>query len=98
MLNDQLLTWMVSLQRTNASSTNHRLGRNPLVIDANSLLLSKGFRQGAERIRLELTDDVYTVTSQWKDHRIMRTKFTNAVMRGDYAYGLNRVHRVGLRR
>jgi outer membrane protein assembly factor BamB len=62
---------------------------NPLVIDANSLLLSKGYRQGAERIRLELTDDVYTVTSQWKDHRIMRTKFTNAVMRGEYAYGLN---------
>lgn len=62
---------------------------NPLVIDSDSLLLSKGYRQGAERVRVVRDNDVLKVATQWKNHRVMRTKLTNAVKRQGFAYGLN---------
>jgi len=62
---------------------------NPLVIDRDSLLLSKGYRQGAERVRIVRDTDGLKVETQWKNHRVMRTKLTNAVKRHSFAYGLN---------
>jgi outer membrane protein assembly factor BamB len=90
----------------------------PVVIDGQHLLLSKGYGGGARLLRITSTplpdppesndkgDDESTVTasetghadhapsswqatSQWADNRILKTKFTSAVLHGPHVFGLS---------
>jgi outer membrane protein assembly factor BamB len=72
-----------------------------VAIDANHVLLSKGYSGGAELIELAASPDgtrsvpttegsgSITVASQWKMPRLLQTKFTNVVVRDGRAYGLS---------
>jgi len=58
-------------------------------VPPDRVLLCKGYGQGAELLHLARDGERYTVTSLWKDRRALRTKFTNAVVLGEHAYGLS---------
>lgn len=81
----------------------------PVVIDGQHLLLSKGYGGGARLLRITsapVPDSVeptiaasedasvtapsdWQVSSQWADNRILKTKFTSAVLHGSHVYGLS---------
>ncbi len=90
----------------------------PVVIDGQHLLLSKGYGGGARLLRITSTPlpdrpesndkgdnestatasetghvdpapSSWQATSQWADNRILKTKFTSAVMQGPHVFGLS---------
>jgi outer membrane protein assembly factor BamB len=60
-------------------------------IDADHVLLSKGYSGGAELIGLSSgeKDGMLIANSIWKSPRVLQTKFTNVVVHGGHAYGLS---------
>jgi outer membrane protein assembly factor BamB len=61
----------------------------PVVVDAAQVLLSKGYGEGAQLLRLERLADQWQVNSTWKKPSSLRTKFTNSVVQDGFAYGLS---------
>lgn len=61
----------------------------PVVVDEPHVLLTKGYGEGAEYLRLGLAENAWTVDVLWKNSTSLRTKFTNCVVRDGYAYGLS---------
>ena len=54
------------------------------------VFISKGYGGGAALLRLIATDGGrFDVEELWKESRVMRTKFTNVVIRDGYIYGLS---------
>jgi outer membrane protein assembly factor BamB len=54
------------------------------------LLLSKGYGGGAKLLQVSLAGDgQWQVAEVWANSRVLRTKFTNVVVHGDYVYGLS---------
>lgn len=62
---------------------------NPTPLEQDSLLLSKGYGGGALRLLLTNVDNTLTPSIQWSDRRVLKTKFTNVVVDGDFGYGLS---------
>src|SRR5262249_53992585 len=62
----------------------------PVPIDDNQVLLSKGYSNGAELVELNSGsgNPPLAAESKWKNPRVLQTKFTNVVLRDGYAYGL----------
>ncbi len=60
----------------------------PIQIDASHIFLSKGYGKGAELLELTVVDDQFDVDVVW-NARVMKTKFSNAVIKDGYAYGLD---------
>ena len=63
----------------------------PVPIDDNQILLSKGYSGGAELIELTTGSDNPPLAAEsiWKNSRVLQTKFTNVVIHGGHAYGLS---------
>ena len=55
-------------------------------VDEKRLLLAKGYGVGSKLIEVDSTD--WSVKTQWKSNRL-KTKFTTAVLKDGYAYGLS---------
>ena len=54
------------------------------------VLLSKGYLGGAQLLRLTAAPDGSCQVSEvWSNHRVLRTKFSNVVVHGEYVYGLS---------
>jgi outer membrane protein assembly factor BamB len=54
------------------------------------VLLSKGYLGGAKLLQLTpASDGSCQVTEVWANHRVLRTKFCNVVVYGEYVYGLS---------
>ncbi len=61
-----------------------------IFIDDDNLLLTKGYSQGAKLLQLSKDDaGKWKVEEIWKKSSILKTKFTSAVLKGDYVYGLS---------
>lgn len=62
-----------------------------LPLAGDRLLLSKGYSGGAEVLQFTTSagGDFSQPTSLWKNTRVLQTKFTNIVVRGDHVYGLS---------
>jgi outer membrane protein assembly factor BamB len=59
-------------------------------IEPNRVLLSKGYSGGAELIELSAgAGDELTVTSVWKNSRVLQTKFSNVVLYDGHAFALS---------
>jgi outer membrane protein assembly factor BamB len=76
------------------SSTSSANTSQPIVIhdsDGDSVLVSKGYGQGAARFRITYDSqrDIWNSTLRFESSRILKTKMTSAVRQGDYAYGLS---------
>jgi outer membrane protein assembly factor BamB len=71
------------------SSTNASVSQ-AVAIDDNGVLLSKGYGGGAEMLRLSHDErGLWYIVSEWKNPRVLKTKFTNVAVRDNYGYGLS---------
>ena len=62
----------------------------PVVIASNRVLLTKGYGRGAEVIELAKDPDGTIRTSRvWARRDVLQTKFSTAVVRDGFAYGLS---------
>lgn len=62
----------------------------PIVISDNEVLLSKGYGIGSMLFRVTKNDDApWEVERVWKKSRVLKTKFTNPVIHGGFAYGIS---------
>ena len=62
----------------------------PTPVGEDRVLISKGYGQGSTLLRLVSSgDQKLSVEVVWKSRRALRTKFTNPVIHGPYAYGLS---------
>lgn len=61
----------------------------PIVVSATRVLLGKGYGEGARLLNVQQADDGWQVETVWQDNKVLKTKFTTGVVRGDYAYGLS---------
>ncbi|REK30963.1 MAG: hypothetical protein DWQ42_01300 [Planctomycetota bacterium] len=61
-----------------------------VALDERRVFAAKGYATGS--VVLEIVDNGaggMQVEEVWRDRKLMKTKFTNAAIRGDYAYGLS---------
>lgn len=62
----------------------------PVVLSSNRVLLTKGYRQGAEVIELSHAEDgAIRIRRVWATSSALNTKFTNVAIRDGHAYGLS---------
>lgn len=61
----------------------------PVVVDADSVLVSKGYGGGAMLLRLSRGDDGWKAEPVWKNSSVLKTKFTSAIYAGGHLYGLS---------
>jgi outer membrane protein assembly factor BamB len=62
---------------------------SPTIVSDDQVLLSKGYGGGALLLRVLRDDGKFTCETVWSDPRVMKTKFTNPVVDGDFVYGLS---------
>jgi outer membrane protein assembly factor BamB len=62
----------------------------PVDCGDNRVLVTKGYGLGGEMLRVRReSDGSFAAESIWKSNRVLKTKLTNAVVRGDYAYAIS---------
>ena len=71
------------------SSSGNASCSQPHVLADDRILLTKGYGEGAEMIQIKEADGKLVAESLWKNPRVLKTKFTNITIIGDYAYGLS---------
>lgn len=71
---------------TSADSNNS----SPLPVGEDKVLITKGYGLGSSLLQLTRAEDgTLSVKALWASRRSLRTKFTNAVVHGEYAYALS---------
>jgi len=58
-------------------------------VDAEHLLLSKGYGLGGELIKIAGEDGEFSATSVWDNRRVLRTKLSNPVVRNGFAWSIS---------
>lgn len=71
------------------SSSGNASCSQPRPLADDRILLTKGYGEGAEMIRIRATDGKFTVETVWKNSRVLKTKFTNLTIVEDHAFGLS---------
>lgn len=76
------------------SSSGSATCSNPVPVGVDQVLLSKGYGGGALLLRLSAksagaSSAELSAEEVWKDRRVLKTKFTNVCVDGDYAYALS---------
>lgn len=62
----------------------------PIPLDDSRVLMSKAYGEGAQVIEVSRTQDGnWSSTVLWKDTSLLKTKFTNCVLKDHFAYGLS---------
>lgn len=64
----------------------------PTVLSSDTIMLTKGYGQGAMALRVQRDadrQDQYQVEELWKNNRALRTKFTNVSVDSGFVYGLS---------
>lgn len=61
----------------------------PVVVSDQELLVAKGYGEGSTLLRFRLEDGTLRYEVVWKDKSILKTKFTTALVRDGFAYGLS---------
>ena len=58
-----------------------------VAVEPNRVLLTKGYGGGAELVELSASaGDELTVSTLWKSPRVLQTKFSNVVIKGEHAF------------
>lgn len=60
-----------------------------VVVDDSKLLIAKGYSHGSMLLDVQLSGEDFETEVVWREERLMKTKFTTAVLRNGYAYGLS---------
>jgi outer membrane protein assembly factor BamB len=61
----------------------------PLPYQSDMLLLGKGYGGGGTLIRIVEANGAFAAEEQWHRNKLLKTKFTNTVIVGDYGYALS---------
>ncbi|GIX00864.1 MAG: oxidoreductase [Pirellulaceae bacterium] len=61
----------------------------PIFVGPNRILLSKGYGTGAKLIEVHREGEQWMVNEIWAESSVLKTKFTSAVVRDGFAYGLS---------
>ena len=85
------LTGNVLWSRTRAGDSSSAANcSQPTVVDGNHVLTSKGYPDGGgELLNIEFSDGKYTVTSDWSDHRVLKTKLTSPVIHKGHSFAIS---------
>ncbi len=83
---DQRELWQVDWPGSSNASANVS---QPVQVDEQHLLMTKGYGLGCQLIEVRRQDDVWSPRVLWKNEASLRTKFTSAVCHDGFAYGLN---------
>ncbi|MED5287349.1 MAG: PQQ-binding-like beta-propeller repeat protein, partial [Planctomycetota bacterium] len=59
------------------------------VVSEDQLLMSKGYTKGGELVQVRRDGDSFKAEQIWKNKRVLKTKFTNPVIRDGFAYSLS---------
>jgi outer membrane protein assembly factor BamB len=62
---------------------------NPAIVGDNQVLLSKGYGGGAALLTISQDNGSFKTDVVWSEMRWLKTKFTNAIIDGNFAYGLS---------
>ncbi len=71
------------------SSSGAATASQPAIVDAEHVLLTKGYGEGCRLLHVASADNIWSVDVRWSNSANLRTKFTNCVVRDGYAYGLS---------
>ncbi|TWT97880.1 outer membrane biogenesis protein BamB [Botrimarina colliarenosi] len=63
----------------------------PVELSGDRLLLTKGYGHGASLLKVGHDSDAWSIDALWEPpiKRVLQTKFSNTVVRGDYAYAMD---------
>lgn len=61
----------------------------PHLLPDDQILISKGYQAGAKLLQLTERNGALATEVVWENPRVLKTKFTNCAVIGDYAYGLS---------
>jgi outer membrane protein assembly factor BamB len=63
----------------------------PIELPGNQILLTKGYSHGASLLQVNREGDAWSAEPLWTPpiQRVLQTKFSNTVVRGDYAYAMD---------
>ncbi len=61
----------------------------PIVLNSTHVFQSKGYGQGSRLTEVDFKDGQWQTSQVWDNQRVLRTKFTNCVVREGYVYGLS---------
>lgn len=62
---------------------------NPIAFSDGRVLVSKEYGGGAKMLQVTRGEEGWSTEVLWEDHRVLKTKFTNAVIHGDFAYAIS---------
>jgi outer membrane protein assembly factor BamB len=77
--------WQFPWDGSSSSSANNT---NPVVLPGNRVLISKGYGVGAAVWQINLAGGKWSAEQDWSA-RVLRTKFTNPIVKDGYGYGLS---------
>ena len=73
-----------------SSSSNQAAASQPVPLQGNKILLTKGYGLGAKLLELARDDGgEWRVEELWHNRRVLKTKLTNVCVRSGFIYGLN---------
>ena len=79
--------WSYPWPGNNLSNSN---SSQAVAIDGDKVLLSKGYGNGAMLLQITRGENsAWKAEKIWKKHNVLRTKFTNVVVKGEHTYGLS---------
>jgi outer membrane protein assembly factor BamB len=61
----------------------------PHLLPGDQIFISKGYQAGAKLLKIVEHDGKFAAELVWENPRVLKTKFTNCALIGDYAYGLS---------
>ncbi len=71
-------------------STQNANNSQPIAVDGNRVFVSKGYTGGSALVEVDCDDaGKWSTKPIWADSKSMKTKFTNAIVRDGYVYGLS---------
>lgn len=63
----------------------------PVPVGADRILLSKGYGQGGQLVQISRDGDAWRAEPVWSSSAVLKTKFSNVVIRDGYVYALDDV-------
>ena len=85
-IEDGKVLWRVDWPGSSAGPANTS---QPMKIDDQTLLLSKGYNRGAAELKLSKVADEWKAEFGWQTGRVLKTKLTSTIVHAGYGYGLN---------
>lgn len=85
-LNDGRTLWQFAWPGSSSADANVS---QPMPLGGDRVLQTKGYGAGAVLLQISKDKEEFNATAVWESNRVLKTKFTNVTIIGDYVYGLS---------